>query len=121
MNIKITSDGNIKFSAGPQKTRLENLEKWLGRNDDALLVKLKGPHDTFDKLKVGHVCRIEEESGTGEYTVFVGDHMIGHLPDEAITFAKQVESDPEFLIAIVGKIEYGASPDRDEIYIYIAE
>lgn len=120
-NMKISMDGKIKFTTGPDTTRLDNLEKWLGRNSDALLVKLEGPHEVFDKLKPGHVCRIEEDDDGQHYNVFVGKHFIGQLPDEAIAFAEQVEYSPEFLIAIVGKIEYGASADSDEIYIYIAE
>ena len=120
VNIKLTSDGKIKYSIGSEKVRLESLDKWLGRNDDAILVKLKGPRDDFDKLKVGHICRIEEADEDQQYNVFVGKHMIGLLPDEAIAFAGSVDSSPEFLVAIVGKIEYGADKSCDEIYIYIA-
>lgn len=111
----------IKFTSGPDTVRLENLGKWIGRNRDAVLVKLEGPHDIFDKLKPGHLARIEEDDDGQHYSVFVGKHFIGQLPEEAIAFAEQVEYSPEFLIAIVGKIEYGASADSDEIYIYIAE
>lgn len=121
INMKLTFDGKLKFSNGPDTVRLESLEKWLGRNRDAVLVKLEGLHDVFDKLKPGHLARIEEDDDGQHYNVFVGKHFIGQLPDEAIAFAEQVEYSPEFLIAIVGKIEYGASADSDEIYIYIAE
>ena len=120
MNIKLTADGTVKFSIGPENVRLEDLKKWLGRNRDAVLVKLEGSHDAFDKLKVGHLCRIEE-SNDGQYDVFVGSHLIGRLPDDAIAFANSVDSSPDCLIAIVGKIDYGASQNDDEIYIYIAE
>jgi len=118
VKLSISEDGNIKISSGPEKVRLENLGKWLGRNRDALLVKLEGGHDAFD-CKPGHLCRIEEYDQ--KYYAFVGNHLIGQLPDEAIAFAEQVDSSPEFLIAIVGKIEYGASADADGIFIYIAE
>ena len=121
MKISLSSNGKIKFTTGPDTVRLESLEKWLGRNDDAVLVKLEGPHESFDRLKPGHLCRIEVDDDGQHYNVFVGKHFLGQLPEEAIEFAKRVEYSPEFLIAIVGKIEYGASTDLDEIYIYIAE
>lgn len=121
MKISLSTDGKIKFTTGPDTTRLDDLKKWLGRNPDALLVKLDGPHEVFDKLKPGHLCRIEIDDDGQHYNAFVGKHFLGQLPEEAIAFAKSVEYSPEFLIAIVGKIEYGASSDFDEIYIYIAE
>lgn len=119
--ISFSTDGKIKFSSGPDNVKLDDLKKWLGRNDDAVLVKLEGPHETFDKLKPGHVCRIEEDDNGQHYNVFVGKHFLGQLPNEAIKFAERVEYSPEYLISIVGKIEYGATTDLDEIYIYIAE
>ena len=121
MKISVSNDGKIKFSAGPDTVRLEGLNKWLRRNDDAILVKLEGPHEAFGKLKPGHLARIEVDDDGQHYNVFVGKHFIGQLPDEAVKFAERVESSPEFMIAIVGKIEYGASTENDEIYIYIAE
>lgn len=121
MKMSVSLDGKIKFTTGPETVRLEKLDKWLDRNNDAILVKLEGPHEAFDKLKPGHIARIEEDEDGQHYNVFVGKHFIGQLPDEAIAFASKVESSPDFLIAIVGKIEYGACTDNDEIYIYIAE
>ena len=121
LKISMTSDGKVKFSSGSDKVRLDDLGKWLGRNPDALLVKLVGRPVNYAKYRVGHVCRIEEDDDGQKYNVFIGKHFIGQLPDEAIAFAEQVDSSPEFLIAIVGKIEYGASADADEIFIYIAE
>lgn len=123
MTVKmgITSDGKIKISTGPDKVRLEDLNKWLGRNRDAVLVKLEGKPVDFTKYRVGHLCRIEEDDGGQKYNVFIGNHLIGQLPDEAVAFAEQVDSSPEYLISIVGQIEYGPSPEDDEIFIYIAE
>ena len=121
VKMSVSLDGKIKISTGPDNVRLEDLGKWLRRNDDAVLVKLNGPHEVFDKLKPGHLTRIEKDEDGQHYNVFVGKHFIGQLPDEAIAFAERVEYSPEFLIAIVGKIEYGASAGSDEIYIYIAE
>lgn len=121
IKMSISMDGKIKITTGPETVRLEKLDKWLSRNNDALLVKLEGPHETFDKLKPGHLARIEIDEDGQHYNVFVGKHFIGQLPDEAIAFADRIESSPDCLIAIVAKIEYGASTDTDEIYIYIAE
>ena len=123
MTIKmgITSDGKIKISTGPDKVRLEDLNKWLGRNRDAVLVKLEGKPVEFTKYRVGHLCRIEEDDNSQKYNVFIGNHLIGQLPDEAVAFANKVDSSPEYLVSIVGKIEYGASSDNDEIFIYVAE
>ena len=123
MTVKmgITSDGKIKISTGPDKVRLEDLGKWLGRNRDAMLVKLEGKPVEFTKYRVGHLCRIEEDDNGQKYNVFIGNHLIGQLPDEAVAFADQVNSSPEYLVSIVGKIEYGASSDNDEIFIYVAE
>ena len=121
IRMGISADGKIKIATAPASVRLDNLEKWLGRNRDALLVKLEGPHEAFDKLKPGHICQIESDDDGQHYNVFVGKHFIGQLPEDAIAFAERVESSPEYLIAIVGKIEYGASADTDQIYIYIAE
>lgn len=118
VKISLSMDGKVKITTGPEKTRLEDINKWLGRNRDAVLVKLDGSHDVFN-YKVGHLCRIEEDNE--KYYVFVGNHLMGQLPEEAIAFANQIDYSPEFLIAIVGKIEYGASASDDEIYIYIAE
>ena len=118
VRINLSADGKIKISTGPEKTRLEDINKWLGRNRDAILVKLEGNHDVFG-YKVGHLCRIEEDNE--KYNVFVGNHLIGQLPEEALSFAKQIDYSPEFMIAIVGKIEYAASAEDDEIFIYVAE
>ena len=119
--IKITNDGKIKFSMESERTRLEDLGKWLRINRDAILVKLEGPHDTSMKYKPGHKCRIEEDDDEQKYNVFVGKHFIGHLPEEAIAFAESIDYCPDVLIAIVGKVEPGASAEEDEIYIYVAE
>jgi len=121
VNISMSYDGKIKITTGSEKVRLENVDKFLGRNDDAVLVKLKGTHD-WCKYRVGHVCRIEKDDSKDQtYNVFVGKHLIGQLPDEAIDFARQVDSIPESLVSIIGEIEYGASADQDVISIYIAE
>lgn len=106
----------VKISIGSQNVRLESLDKFLGRNDDAILVKLKGTADATMKYKPGHLCRIEEDDDDDQrYCVFVGKHYVGELPEEAIAFAKQVDSSPDCLVSIVGKVE------ADGIYIYIAE
>ena len=120
-NISLSSDGKVKFSLGSGRVRLEDLNKWLGRNDDAVLVKLEGRPINYTKYRVGHICTIIENDDSQKYDVLIGNHVIGQLPEEAIAFAKQVDSSPEFLIAIVGKIEYGASSADDDIFIYIAE
>ena len=114
INMGISEDG-IYFSTGPLKTRKDDLHKWLGRNRDAVLVKLIGEPDPSFSCSVGHVCRIEKYANNPIYNVFVGNHLIGHLPDEAIAFAERVDSSPEFLIAIVGKVEDG------NVFINIAE
>lgn len=115
MTVKmgISMDGAIKISMGSGKVRLEDLNKFLKRNRDAILVKLEGPHDPSMKYKPGHLCSIEQSDG--KYYAFVGSHCIGQLPDEAMAFAEQVDSSPEFLVSMVGKVE------EDEISIYIAE
>lgn len=113
VKIGISADGSIKISTGSSKVRIENLEKWLKRNRDAILVKLEGNCDPSMKYKPGHVCQIE--STDDQYSVFVGSHFIGQLPDEAISFAETIGYSPEFLVAIVGKVE------DDNISIYIAE
>ena len=64
--------------------------------------------------KPGHVCRIEADNDE-KYIVFVGNHMIGYLPDAAIAFAKQIDLIPEALVSMVGKVE------EDSIFVYIAE
>lgn len=113
VKLSLTMDGKIKFSSGSEKVRLDSLEKFLGRNPDAILVKLGNPADTSLTYKPGHVCRIEEDEN--KYYVFVGKHLIGQLPDEAIAFAEQFGYGPQFLVSIVGKVE------DDGIYIYLAE
>lgn len=117
MNVKIsmTEDGKVKFSTGSERVRKDNLDKWLGRNQDAVLLKLEGDRDESFTCSAGHICRIEEGDADRTYNVFVGSHLIGQLPDDAIKFAEQVESSPEFLIAIVGKV------DESGTYIFIAE
>ena len=113
VNIGISSSGKIKFSIGSSKVRIDDLEKWLKRNRDAVLVQLEGNSDPSMKYKPGHVCQIVSDDD--HYYAFVGSHLIGQLPDEAISFAEAVGSSPEFLVAIVGKVE------DDSISIYIAE
>lgn len=116
VNLRMATDGKIKISMGSDKVRIDSVEKFLGRNRDAILVKLEGPHDSSMLYKPGHVCRIEEDDDDNQkYIVFVGKHMIGYLPDEAIVFSQQVNSVPFALVSIVGKVE------GDDIYIYIAE
>jgi len=114
VRMGIDKDGKITISTGPVSTRKEDLDKWLKRNDDAILVKLNGHPEPSAPCSVGHLCRIEE-CDDSTYSVFVGSHLIGQLPDEAVSFAERVDLSPEFLIAIVGKVE-----DSD-VYIYIAE
>lgn len=116
VRIGITSDGKLKISTGSDRVRIDSLDKFLGRNRDAVLVKLEGPHDPSMNYKPGHICSIEEDDEVDQkYNVFVGKHFIGSLPDEAIEFAKQVDSVPEALVSIVGKVE------DENIFIYIAE
>ena len=103
----------VTFSTRSDKTRIDSVDKFLARNRDAILVKLEGTPDASMTYTPGHVCGIEEcDDG---YNVYVGKHLIGQLPDEAVTFAEQVDLSPEFLVAIVGKVEENA------ISIYIAE
>ena len=113
INLGITKDGKIKISSGSERIRKEPLDKWLGRNRDAVLVKLVGHPEPSAPCSVGHICRIEEDDQN--YNVFIGSHLIGQLPEEAIAFAEQVDSAPNYLISIVGKIE-----DND-VFVYIAE
>jgi len=115
VNISLTETGEIKFSMGSERVRKDNLEKWLGRNDDAVLVKLEGQKEPTAPCSVGHICRIEKADGDQKYNVLIGKHVIGQLPDRAIEFANNIEYSPEFLISIVGKVE------DDGIFIYIAE
>jgi hypothetical protein len=110
----INKDGKITISTGPLKTQKDDLNKWLGRNSDAILVKLIGPRDPSGVCSVGHLCRIEKVDDS-TYIAFVGSHSIGQLPDEAVSFAESVDSSPEYLISIVGKVE------DDDVFIYIAE
>lgn len=114
MNVKISMDENreLSMSMGSERVRKDDLAKWLGRNNDAILVKLKGHHN-WPGCKPGHICKITE--GQEGYDVFVGSHCIGQLPDEAIAFARQIDYSPEFMISIVGKTE------NDDIFIYVAE
>ena len=116
VKLGVTTEGKFKMTMGPERVRLDSLEKFLGRNHDAILVKLTGPHDTSMNYKPGHVCRIEEDDEDKQkFNVFVGKHFIGQLPEEAINFADLVGSFPAFLVSMVGKVE------NDEIYIYVAE
>lgn len=119
INLSISTDGAIKISTGSERVRIENVEKFLARNRDAVLVQLEGKHDLSMEYKPGHVCRIE--NGDDKYNVFVGRHIIGQLPPEAISFAESVDSSPEYLIAMVGKVEHNNDTDTDKISIYIAE
>lgn len=114
VKMSLSMDGNIKFSTKSERTRIDDPAKFLSRNPDAILVKLSGSPDPSMKYHPGHVCGMEEDNGN--VNVFVGNHLIGQLPAEAIDFAEQVGSNPEFLIAIVGKID-----DDGNIYIYVAE
>jgi hypothetical protein len=107
--------GKISISSGPQKTRKEDLKKWLGRNPDALLVKLIGHPEPSAPCSVGHLCRIEKSDDGSAYFAFVGKHLIGQLPNEAIEFANSIDYSPDCLISIIGKVEDG------DVYIYIAE
>ena len=115
MDIKmsISNEGKIRITSGPAKTRLEDVNKFLGRNPDAILVKLEDKYDQSMIYKPGHLCRIEEDED--QYSVFVGKHYIGRLPNEAISYAESVESEPDCLVSMVGKV------NQDAIYIYVAE
>ena len=113
IRIGITNEGKIRITTGPVKVRLEDVDKFLGRNPDAILVKLEDSPDPSMNYKPGHLCRIEEDED--QYSVFVGKHYVGKLPNEAIAYAEQVESDPDCLVAMIGKVE------NSEIYIYVAE
>lgn len=113
VNLGISEAGEMKISTGSARVRLDDLEKWLKRNRDAVLVQLEGNRDPSMKYKPGHICQIENAGD--QYYAFVGSHLIGQLPAEAISFAESVGSSPEFLVAIVGKVE------DDTISIYIAE
>lgn len=115
LKLGFTADGKIKMTTGPSKVRLDSLEKFLGRNDDAILVKLEGEPDPSMNYKPGHVTRIEEDDNGHDYNVFVGSHFVGQLPEDAIAFANQVDMSPEFMVSIVGKFEDGS------VFIYIAE
>ena len=114
MGIKL-DNMSIYFSTGPEKTRKEDLNKWLGRNHDAFLVKLEGQSDPSFQCSVGHLCRIVKYDNDPSCYVYVGNHLIGQLPDEAFAFAERIDSSPEFLVSIVGKVEEG------NVFIYIAE
>jgi len=116
INLKITQEGKVKMSMVSERVRLDSVEKFLGRNPDAIMVKLQGPCDPSMVYKPGHVCRIEESDNNDQkYIVFVGSHMIGYLPDEAVSFAEQVDLIPEALVSMVAKVE------ENTICIYIAE
>lgn len=114
VHLSITENGDIKITTGSKKVRKDNLDKWLGRNRDAVLVQLEGNPEQSAPCSVGHICNIEEGEN-GQYNVFVGNHVIGQLPAEAIAFAEQVDYSPDSLISIVGKVE------EDKVSIYIAE
>ena len=105
----------ISISTRSDRTRIEDLEKYLARNRDAILVKLEGDPDPSMKYRPGHVCGIEEDD-SGVFNVYVGNHLIGQLPNEAITFAESVDIDPAFMPAVVGKVD----PDGF-VYIYVDE
>jgi len=105
----------VSFSTRSDRTRIEDLGKYLARNRDAILVKLEGDPDPSMAYRPGHVCGIEEDD-PGVFNVYVGSHLIGQLPNEAIKFAESVEIDPALMPAIVGKVESDGS-----IYIYVAE
>lgn len=105
---------NIRISTRSDRTRIDDVDKYLARNSDAILVKLEGSPDPSMAYKPGHVCGIEE-ADPGVFNVYVGKHLIGQLPDKAITFAESVDMYPALLPAIVGKVE------EDAIFVYIAE
>lgn len=106
-------DVKISFSTVSDRTRIESLDKFLARNRDALLVKLDGHADESIVYKPGHVCGMKQDEN-GNCNVYVGSHMIGQLPDEAISYANEAGCLPELLDAIVGIVE------NDGIFIYIA-
>ena len=112
VRMSVSLDGKTKITTGPVKVRKESVEKFLAHNRDAVLIKLDGTHDTSMEYKPGHLCRIEEEND--KYNVFVGNHFIGQLPEEAISYADQIDLSPDVLSAMVGKVE------DDVIFIYIA-
>jgi hypothetical protein len=105
----------VSVSTRSGRTRIEDLEKYVAMNRDANLVKLEGDPDPSMEYRPGHVCGIEEDD-PGVFNVYVGSHLIGQLPDEAITFAESVNIDPAFMPAVVGKVD----PDGS-VYIYVAE
>ncbi len=113
VKMSVSYDGKVKISTGSERVRKDDLKKWLGRNDDAVLVKLKGQRNPSAPCAPGHICRIEEDGD--QYSVFVGKYVIGQLPEEALDFAKKIDYSPEFMISIVGKVE------SDDVFIYIAE
>lgn len=115
VKISLSLDGKIKMTTGSTKVRLDSLDKWLGRNPDAILVKLEGDPDLSMNYKPGHVTRIEEDDDGQNYNVFVGSHFIGQLPAEAIAYANQVEMTPDFMVSILAKVEEG------RFFIYLAE
>ena len=115
INLSVGMDGKVKVTVGPLNVRKDNLDKWLGRNRDAILVKLIGHPAPSSPCSVGHLCRIEESDDGNGYVVFIGKHLIGRLPDDAIAYAEQLDTIPDSMIAIVGKVEDG------DVFVYIAE
>ena len=113
VKMSISTDGSIKISTGSGRVRLDSVDKFLGRNRDAVLVKLEETPALSFECKPGHITSIEREDDQ-HFNVFVGKHYIGQLPEEAISFANSIEAAPEFMVSIVGKVE-------DGIFIYIAE
>ena len=114
MHLGLNKDGKFYITTGPVRTRKEDLNKWLAKNRDAILIKLIGDRDPSGVCSVGHLCRIEK-CDDSTYIAFVGSHSIGQLPDKAVAFAESVDSSPEYLVSIVGKVE------DDDVFIYIAE
>lgn len=116
VHLSVNENGRLKMTSGPSRVRKDSVEKYLGRNDDAILVKLNGVPDQSMDYKPGHVCRIEEDDEDSQlFNVFVGNHYLGSLPEEALEFSRKVDMYPPFFPSIVGKVEDG------NIYIYIAE
>ena len=113
IHMGISKDGTIKISTTSERVRKDDLNKWLKRNRDAILLKLIGHPSESAPCSVGHICRIEKEENA--YFAFIGKHRIGQLPEEVIAFAEQVDSSPEYLISIVGKVE------NNDVFIYVAE